>query len=164
MTEFSFEAVTELFEGEGWEITDSVSGSEEQYTGAWSVTARTGGGVRVAVDEMDEELELNNVFIESELEEIDSVEEFDLATEIAEQYRSIRVQCQSAEGLFQRTKSSVDTDLTEREIIERLNEKDVSVGFRFIVTESSDSIELNDIQTFVSVIEKSLDEFFAESN
>lgn len=152
MSEISFESVREFFDSQRWEITDEWE-PDEDGAGSWSVTARAGNDVRISIDESPEDIELNNIIIESEIQQLSGVDEYDTAISVADEFESVWIQGQSAKGLFQRADASVNIDMTKREIVERLEAKGVPFGITFVVTESSSDVTLDDVTEFVTAIQ-----------
>lgn len=152
MSDVSFEQVKEYFNEQGWDITDEWT-PDADGAGSWSVTARAGNDVRISIDEPPEDIDLNNIIIESKLQQLSGIDEYDKAISIADEYENVWVQGSSAEGLYQRADASGDIDMTKREIVERLEAKDVPFGVRFLVTKSSSNVALDAVSGFVEAVQ-----------
>jgi len=149
-SDFNFDGVQEFFEEQGWNITDTF---ESDDVATWSVTARTEEDTRISIDEPTASVDMNNIIVETDSFVIEDISEYDSAFDVADDYELVWVQSSSSNGEIQRATASVDVEMTEREIVEKLIENESGIFLRFIITESSKDTSLEDVIDFVDSIE-----------
>lgn len=138
--------VVDFFKQQEWEIVDMFDGDDTAVR--WSVTAVTDDGIRVAIDNPIEDPRLNNIFVETFVSDVESVEEYSELVEDTPE--SITVEVSDEDGVFIRAKQSIDVDLTDAEIVERLDEKDVSWGVRLVAVGCTQEDSFGDVLSWVN--------------